>query len=86
MDARKIVKYPLTTEKSIRLMEAENKLLFVVDAHATKQQIKLAIESLFSVKVLAVNTSYAPTGEKRAYVRFSSETPAIDIVTNLGLM
>ena len=39
-----IIKYPLSTEKAIRLMESENKLVFVVDDKASKQEIKKAIE------------------------------------------
>lgn len=81
-----IVKYPLSTEKSIRLMESENKLIFVVDKRATKIDIKSAIEKDFKVKVTGVSTFITPGGEKRAYIRFSDETPAIDIATQLGLM
>lgn len=86
MEAFDVVKYPLSTEKSIRLMESENKLVFVVDMRATKPDIKKAIESMFKVKIVKVNTHISPTGEKRAYIKFSKETPAIDIATNMGLM
>jgi len=85
MDPYKIVKYPLSTEKSIRLMESQNKLIFVVDIDAEKKMIKNAIEDMFKVKVENVRT-YVRTGEKRAYVKFSNENPAIDIATQLGLM
>ena len=81
-----ILKFPLSTEKSIRLMEAENKLVFVVDIKANKKDIKNAAEELFKVKVVSVNTMIAPTGEKRAFIKFSPETPAIDIATKLGMM
>jgi ribosomal protein uL23 len=81
-----IIKYPLATEKSIRLMEAENKLVFVVDSRATKQDIKKAIEELFKAKVTKVNTHHSVSGEKRAYITFAKETPAIDIATSLGIM
>lgn len=86
METSKVIKHPLSTEKSIRLMESENKLLFVVDRRATKQEIKKAIEETFKVKVESVKTLLSMKGEKRAYVRFSPQTPAIDIATNLGLM
>lgn len=86
MDAHDVIKHPLSTEKSIRQMEAENTLLFVVDKAATKPDIKKAIETVFAVKVKAVRTFISPRGEKRAYVKFSDETPAIDIATRLGLM
>jgi len=86
IDSFRIIKYPLSTEKSLRMMESENKLIFVVDKKASKHMIKKAIEELFKSKVLKVNTVITQNGEKRAYVKFSNETPAIDIATNMGLM
>jgi|TARA_B100001964_G_C14217600_1_gene593579 ribosomal protein L23 len=85
MDPYKIVKYPLSTEKSIRLMESQNKLIFVVEIDADKSMIKDAVESMFKAKVESVKT-YVQNGEKRAYVKFSDESPAIDIATQMGLM
>ena len=86
MDTYNIIKYPLSTEKSIRLMEAENKLIFVVDGKATKKEIKKAIEEMFKVQVDSVNTFVNADSEKRAYVKFSAKNPAIDIATQMGLM
>lgn len=86
MDNYSIIKYPLSTEKSIRLMESENKLIFVVNKKATKKEIKKAIEDMFKVKIDDVNTFVNADGEKRAYIKFSSNNPAIDIATQLGLM
>jgi large subunit ribosomal protein L23 len=86
MEAYKVIKYPVNTEKAIRLMESENKLIFAVDKKAKKPEIKKAIEEMFKVKVVTVNTFFATDGQKRAYVKFSAETPAIDIATQLGLM
>ncbi len=85
MDPYKIIKNPLSTEKSIRLMESENKLVFVVDKKSNKGEIKEAIEKMFKTKVEAVKT-HISNGTKKAYVKFSAETPAIDIATQLGLM
>lgn len=86
MNIHKVVKYPLSNEKAIRLMEAENKLVFVVDRKANKHDIRRSIEEIFKVKVEKVNTHITPAGEKRAYVRLSPDNPAIDIMTQLGLM
>ncbi|MBW2993409.1 50S ribosomal protein L23 [Candidatus Woesearchaeota archaeon] len=86
MDPNKVIKHPLSTEKSIRLMESENKLIFVVDSRATKPDIKKAVETVFKVKVVKVNAFNTNRGEKRAYVKLHPETPAIDIATELGLM
>lgn len=80
-----VITYPLTTEKSIRLMESENKLVFMVHQKARKADIKQAIEETLNAKVVKVNTLKTLTG-KKAFVTFSPETPAIDIATTLGLM
>ncbi|MFA5797233.1 MAG: 50S ribosomal protein L23 [Candidatus Woesearchaeota archaeon] len=81
-----IIKHPLSTEKSIRLMEAENILIFEVDKKANKDTIKREIESMFKVKIVRVNTRIGPDAKKRAYVKFGNETPAIDVATKLGLL
>ena len=86
MDPYNIIKYPLSTEKSIRLMESDNKLIFVVDKGATKKDIKKSIEEMFNAEVDSVNTFVNENGEKRAYVKFSAKNPAIDIATQMGLM
>ncbi|GIU69306.1 MAG: hypothetical protein KatS3mg002_0542 [Candidatus Woesearchaeota archaeon] len=81
-----IVKNPLSTEKSIRLMESQNILIFEVDKKATKEAIKKYLEDFFKVKILRVNTRIGSDAKKRAYVKFSNETPAIDVATKLGLI
>ena len=86
MDPYNIIKYPLSTEKSIRLMEAENKLIFVVNNKSTKKEIKKSIEEMFKVEVNSVNTFVSADGLKKAYVKFSAKNPAIDIATQMGLM
>lgn len=80
-----VIKYPLATEKSIRMLEAENKLIFVVERKASKDMIKHAIENMFNAKVDNINTAIVGS-EKRAYVKFKQDTPAIDVATKLGLM
>ena len=86
MDPYNIIKYPLSTEKSIRLMETDNKLIFVVNKKSSKKEIKKAIEEMFKVEVESINTLVSAEGEKRAYVKFSAKNPAIDIATQMGLM
>ncbi len=55
MEARELVKRPLITERTTKLME-DNKYCFLVDPKANKTQIKQAIEEIFKVKVKTVNT------------------------------
>lgn len=81
-----IIKRAISTEKSIKLIETENKLIFLVELSASKKEIKKELEELFKAKVQRVNTVISPKGEKRAIVTFSETTPAIDIATKLGLM
>ena len=86
MDPFDIIKYPLSTEKSVRLIESENKMIFVVDRKANKKEIKEAIEKAFNVKVDKVNTFVNSKGQKRAYIKFAKDYPAIDVATKLGMM
>tara|TARA_Y100000310_G_scaffold328804_1_gene397531 strand:+ start:90 stop:353 length:264 start_codon:yes stop_codon:yes gene_type:complete len=85
-DPYAIVKNPISTEKAVRLMESENKLLFAVSKKATKKEIKEALKIMFKIKIEKVNTLILPNGKKRAYVKLSNETPAIDIATELGML
>ena len=86
MKAENILKYPLTTEKAVRLIEKENKLLFVIDLKANKADVKKTVEKFFDVKVDKVNTYVTNKGEKKAYVQLNAAYPAIDVMTKLGLM
>lgn len=52
-----IIKYPIRTSKAIRLMKQKNRFSFAVDSKAEKMAIKFAMEKLFGVKVVSVNTS-----------------------------
>lgn len=81
-----MIRYHLSTEKNIRLLESENKLVFVVDRSDTKAHIAKALKELFNAHVVSVNTVNDAKGRKKAYVKFGPDTPALDIATKLGLM
>jgi len=51
-----VLKKPHLTEKTVAQKEFENQVTFLVDKGANKIEIKNAVESLFKVKVLRVNT------------------------------
>ena len=59
-----IVKYPILTEKTIRLIE-QNQYSFAVDTKADKTAVKSAVEQLFDVKVVSVNTSLQALKKRR---------------------
>lgn len=85
-DPYRVILFPLSTEKSIRQIEFENTLTFVVNPQSTKQDVKKAVERLFKVKVAKVNIQNAFTGQKRAYVKLSPESVASDVSAELGMI
>lgn len=72
-DLPDLIRRPIVTEKATILLE-ENKYTFEVSPSATKPAIKAAIESLFDVKVVSVNT-YNPPKKKRRMGRFVGYKP-----------
>ena len=75
MNSYDVVKRPLITEKSMKLVK-ENKYTFEVDRRADKNDIKAAIEELFNVKVLSVNVINGLKKEKRVG-RYTGFVPAV---------
>jgi large subunit ribosomal protein L23 len=54
-DPHDIIRKPVISEKSYGMIE-DGKYTFVVDPRSNKTEIKQAIERIFGVKVLSVNT------------------------------
>ena len=86
MDPFKTIRYPVMTEVTSRLLETENKLVFMVNKSATKRDIKMAVEELYDVAVDQVNSTITSDGEKKAFVRLSSEYKATDVAIKLGIL
>ncbi len=61
-----VIKKILLTEKGTRLSEEQNQYLFRVAKEANKVEIKKAVEALFNVRVMAVNTMRRKGKKKRA--------------------
>lgn len=59
-----LIRRPIVTEKATRLLE-ENKYTFEVVPQATKPEIKAAIQELFGVAVVRVNTVNLPRKQRR---------------------
>ena len=73
-DAYQIIEKPLITEKGTDLKDKQNKYVFKVDRDANKVDIKHAIEEVFKVRVVKVNTMWVSGKKKR--VRFKEgKTP-----------
>jgi large subunit ribosomal protein L23 len=85
-DAWKILLHPLLTEKSIGLVEAQNKLVFSVRPDANKNQIRWAVENSMAVKVDSINTLIDRDGRKKATIKLAKEFKAADIATRFGML
>jgi len=74
------------TEVTSRILETENKLVFVVSMAATKADIKRAVEELYEVAVKKVNVTITPKGEKKAFVKLHPDYKAVDVAIKLGIL
>jgi large subunit ribosomal protein L23 len=90
-DPRDVLISPVISEKSYGLLE-DNRYTFIVAPHANKTEIKIAVEQVFGVKVLSVNTlnrqgkrkrtrfGYGKRKDtKRAIVTLSAESKPIEL-------
>ena len=84
IDPYDIIIHPYVTEKTMFLMERENKLEFIVRRTATKTDVKKAVEKLFEVKVDTINTKITKKG-KKAMVKFKKEYKAEEIGMRIGV-
>jgi len=84
LDHWAIIKYPLTTESAMKKIEDHNTLVFITHLRANKPQIKSAVKKLYKVEVASVNTLIRPDGEKKAYVKLTSEYDAIDTANKVN--
>ncbi|MCK5023145.1 MAG: 50S ribosomal protein L23 [Candidatus Aenigmarchaeota archaeon] len=78
--------YPHLTEKSMNMVELENKLVFIVNKKSNKKTIREAVESEFDVKVVWVRTEITTRGQKKAVVKISPDFSASDIASKLGMI
>lgn len=94
LDAHDVIRAPVITEKST-LVSEHNQVVFKVARHATKPEIKAAVEKLFGVKVKAVNTQVrkgkmkvfknirAILGDSKRAIVTLEEGHSIDVTTGL---
>lgn len=81
-----VVLYPLVTEKSVNLIESENKISFVVANNADKKQVKKVVEEAYNVKVDKINIIRDMKGRKKAIIKLKKEFKAGDLATKLKIL
>ena len=74
VDASYIIKRPLLSEKSTYGMNELRQYAFLVDPRATKDEIKAAIQKIYKVRVVGINTQVRKRKAKR--LRYGVVKPA----------
>lgn len=85
LDFFQILKYPLATESATELVIKHNTLVFVVDKHADKNNIKEAVKRTLNVTAKRVNTLMMPDGNKKAYIKLVPECSALDLAKKTNI-
>ena len=70
-----VIRKPLVTEKSTGMQERCNQYCFEVAPGTNKVEVRKAIETLFSVKVTAVNVLRMPSKHRRMFGRPGATRP-----------
>ena len=86
MKPHEIIQYPLMTERSVNMIENENKLVFIVNRRANKHEIARAVRELYGVEANSVRTLISPKGLKKAFVKLKEEYDASDLAIRLGIL
>jgi large subunit ribosomal protein L23 len=81
-----VIRFPLLSEDAVTLLEAENKITFIVNIKSDKHDVKRAVQELYEVRVENVNTMITPEGEKKAFVKLTPDFKAADLAVRLGIL
>jgi large subunit ribosomal protein L23 len=80
------LKHIVPSEKATMMIDSENKLQFIVDLRASKDEIKQEMERVFETPVRSVRTMITFKGEKKAIIKLEEEGKAKEIGTSLGIL
>ncbi|MFA6065458.1 MAG: 50S ribosomal protein L23 [archaeon] len=86
MDDLNVLLYPLVTEKAVGMIEAENKITFVVNDNSSKTDIKKRVEEAYGVKVVKINVVRDMKGRKKAIIKLDKKNKASELATKLGVL
>ena len=82
-DPRDVIRRPVISEKSYGLLD-QHKYTFLVAPHANKTEIKIAVEKVFGVKVLSVNTLNRQGKRKRTRIGYGKRNDTKRAVVSLA--
>jgi len=82
MDA---ILYPHVTEKTVDKMDFDNKMVFICQTDATKDEIVEEVEAQFDLTTTDINTMITPKGQKKAELTLSEEHDAQEVASRIGV-
>ncbi len=86
MKPHDVIKYPTMTERSVYMIENENKLVFIVHREANKHDIAQAVKKLYQVEAQEIRTLIDRKGEKKAFVRLKDGYNASEVAIKIGIL
>jgi len=81
-----VIIHPLISEKAVNMIEAENKICFIVNEKADKKKVKETVEKLYKVKTENIRMLRDRKGRKKAIVKLKKEFKAGDVAIKLGVL
>jgi len=82
MDA---ILHPHVTEKTVDKMDFDNKMVFICQTDATKEEIVEEVEEQFDLNTTNINTMITPKGQKKAELTLSDEHDAQEVASRIGV-
>ena len=82
MDA---ILHPHVTEKTVDKMDFENKMVFICQPEATKDEIVAEVEEQFDLTTTGINTMVTTKGTKKAEITLADEHDAQEVASRIGV-
>nr|UXY88045.1 60S ribosomal protein L23A [Cryptomonas curvata] len=81
-----VIKYPLTTESIVKKIQRGNTIVFIVNSTANKKLISKAVKNLYKASPIKINTLIQANGEKKAFIKLTSDCDALDVANKVGFI
>ncbi len=77
--------HPHVTEKTVDKMDFENKMVFICQPEATKDEIVDEVEEQFDLNTTSINTMVTSKGQKKAEITLADEHDAQEVASRIGV-
>ena len=81
-----VLKYPLTTESIVKKIQRANTIVFITNSKSNKKVISKSIKNLYKASPIKINTLIQANGEKKAFIKLTSDCDALDIANKIGFI